>query len=76
MTLLLADFDPGALTGAYGLLLAAISAALCLVVAGVLALWKQRPLARYFLIAAGALVCEGILFTYLCVKFGKTLHLL
>jgi len=75
MTVMLADYDPGTLTGFSILLLAGLGVAFCLALAGILALGKERRVARAFLIAAGVIVCAAILFACLAVALGKRLHL-
>jgi hypothetical protein len=75
MTVMLADYNPGTLSGFYFLLLAGLGVVFCLALAGVLALCKARRVARGFLIAAGVIFCAGILFACLAVALGKRLHL-
>jgi hypothetical protein len=75
MAVMLADYDPGTLTGLYVLLLAGLGVGFCLVLAAVLALGKERRAARGFLIAAGAVACVAILLVCLAVALGKRFHL-
>jgi len=71
-----ADYDPGTLTGFYVLLLGGIGVAICLALAGVMALFKERRVARGFLIAAGGVFGLAIVLVCLAIAFGKTFHLL
>jgi hypothetical protein len=73
---MLADYDPGTLTGFYIVLLSGLGVVFCLGLAGVTALFKERGVARGFLIAAGVIFGLGILLCCLSVALGKTLHLL
>jgi hypothetical protein len=76
MPVMLADYDPGTLTGFYLLVLGGVGVAFCLALAGITALFKKRRVARGFLIAGGVVFGLAILFFCLALGFGKTFHLL
>ncbi len=76
MTAILADFDPGTLTGFYALLLSGLGVVFCLALAGMLALGKNKGAARRSLLAAGAVAIAGVLLAWLAVALGQRLHLL
>jgi len=73
---MLADFDPGTLTGFYILLIGGIGAVFCLALAIVTAMFKRKRVARGFLIAGGVVFAAAILIGCLAIGFGKALHLL
>jgi len=75
LPVMLADYDPGTLTGFYLVLLSGVGVVFCLVLAGVTALLKERRVARGFLIAAGVVFGVGILLCFLSVALGKRLGL-
>jgi len=76
MPVMLADYDPGTLTGFYILLLSGLGATLCLIFAGVMMLLKNWRAVRGWLIAAGVVFGLAILLFCLAIGFGKTFHLL
>ncbi len=76
MRVILADYDPGTLTGFYLLVLGGAGVAFCLALAGVTTLFKARGVARGFLIAGGVVFGLAILLFCLAIGFGKTFHLL
>jgi hypothetical protein len=76
MAVVSADYDPGTLTASYIILLCGIGVVVCLVLAGGMALCKDRPAAQRFLIAAGIVACVALLLALLAVVFAKRLHLL
>jgi hypothetical protein len=69
-----ADYDPGTLTGFYLLVLGGVGVAFCLALAGVTALFKERRVARGFLIAGGVVLGLVILLFCFAIGFGKRLH--
>jgi hypothetical protein len=76
MSVMLADYYPCTLTGFYVLMLGGLGVAFCLAMAGVTALFRERRVARGFLIAGGVIFILAILLVCLAVSFGKAFHLL
>jgi hypothetical protein len=75
MQVMFADYGPGGLTGIYLLMLGGLGVAFCLALAGVLALGKERRVARGFLIAGGVVFVLAIFFVCLARGFGERFHL-
>jgi len=76
MPVMLADYDPGTLTGAYIFFLAALIVIFCLICAGVMTLTKNWRAVRRWMIAAGICIGLAILLICLAISFAKQFHLL
>ena len=75
LPIILADFDPGTLTGFFIALLFGVVFGGCLIFAGVMSLMKKQKIARELLTAAGICFAIGAVLLFLALSLGKELHL-
>ena len=76
MGIMLADYDPGYLTGFYILFLTAVVIIICFLGAAAMLLMKKTRAFRKWMIAAGICFALGTLLFLLAITYGKTVHLL
>jgi hypothetical protein len=74
MPIMLADYDPGTLTGFYVFCLFGLAAGFCLICGGVMMVFKKWQAFRRWIFVAGIAVVLGILLASLAVAFGKRFH--
>jgi len=75
MSPMLADYDPGTLTGFYIICLAGMVVVFCLVGAGVSALMKSSKAARRWMIAAGVCIALAVLVVVAEICLAKRIGL-
>ena len=76
MPVILADFDPGTLTGFFIVVIFSSLVAICLIAALVTYLLRQRENARGLLVAAGICALVGFGLVCVAVAFGRRFQLL
>ena len=76
MPVMLADFDPGTLTGMLIVVLFGLVVIVCLIAAGVASLAKKQEAARGLFTVAGITFAIGAFLFILALSLGKKFHLL